>query len=497
MPEQPSKAELERDRQIEETRQRERAKAEEAIAAGVHGDTSYLIPYVEQAEYELHLATNAAASPAGPGWTSSQISDEQLQEVREKLREKRMKTDLAKLANEILHVPRNGMDRVCTGRKLHAELDRIMRSAREFSETEDAYELADMVSTYQSALLRTGDVTTSLRHVVEKGGSTHKVFTGTMSNVSLDEISFQDFNGFASTLLAQVIAHVDKAQSGFISMEQVVVCCQVLGPTDDVAERAKAAVADKAAGQVHVSDLADVLAVACFQHMTVADFLVAMRRLVHWSTEILTFHASMPLNMLKTNQARKDLAELWSLAPGRALQVEANSAFLAKSLELSAVQGTLQARRKGFEMDSAEVDSYRQPDLFDLDQAHMREPLMQEVWEQPVSLRRKQDLVRDLPLRSTTKMDMLHDLREADGEAHHQAALEAEVETRALRKLAMSQQEAATAGIDRESLLEHIQRNAAEKAESRAAKIATSRFAPVAAKVAAKTFVRGGQFYIP
>ena len=59
---------------------------------------------------------------------------------------------------------------------------------------------------------------------------------------------------------------------------------QVLGPTDDVAERAKAAVADKAAGQVHVSDLADVLAVACFQHMTVADFLVAMRRLVHWST---------------------------------------------------------------------------------------------------------------------------------------------------------------------------------------------------------------------
>ena len=59
---------------------------------------------------------------------------------------------------------------------------------------------------------------------------------------------------------------------------------QVLGPTDDVAERAKAAVADKAAGQVHVSDLADVLAIACFQHMTVADFLVAMRRLVHWST---------------------------------------------------------------------------------------------------------------------------------------------------------------------------------------------------------------------
>lgn len=489
---------------IEATRLKERARAKEALAVGVHGDTSYLIPFVAQKhfeaaqkEYKESLTTNAAAGPAGPSWAASAISDEQVQEVRARLQQKRMKTDLFKLANEILHVPRNPMDRVCTGRKLHAELDRIMKSAREHGESTESYELADMIATYQASILDTGDVTVALRKVVGKGGTTHKVFVGSES-ISLNEVTFQDFNGFASTLLAQVISHIDKANTGFIPVDQIIICCQVLGPTEDVGQRALAACTSQGevCKQVHVGDLADVLAVACFQHMSVADFLVAMRRLVHWSTEVLTFHATMPAaSMLKSSEARKDLAELWTLAPGRALQVETNVAFLSKSLELSAVQGELQARRKGFEMDSAEVDSYRQPDLFGLDDPVMREPLLQEVWDQPVSLRRKQDLVRELPLKSNTKVDLLHELRESDIAAHHQAAREAEFETKALRKLALSQQKAAIEGEG--GLLDHIQKEAAEKAASRAAKLKSSRFAPVQVVSKEKMYVRGGQFYIP
>ena len=74
----------------------------------------------------------------------------------------------------------------------------------------------------------------------------------------------------------------------------------------------------------------------------------------------------------------KDMAELWALAPGRAIRVESEASSVAKGLQLSLDNGQKQAKRKGFEVGVTEVAYNRGHDTHHLQLPEMREELMVE-----------------------------------------------------------------------------------------------------------------------
>eukprot|EP00656_Telonema_subtile_P021375 TRINITY_DN22408_c0_g1_i1.p1 TRINITY_DN22408_c0_g1~~TRINITY_DN22408_c0_g1_i1.p1 ORF type:complete len:217 (-),score=64.02 TRINITY_DN22408_c0_g1_i1:63-713(-) len=216
--------------------------------------------------------------------------------------------------------------------------------------------------------------------------------------------------------------------------------------------------------------------------MSVPSLLMALRRLLHLSSDVLGNLTNLPPSLFTTRTAKDDIAGLWALAPGRALKVEAEATFLSKSLQLSQEQSMKQACRKGFETELTQLGSLKQRDTHGLDRVEAREGWVKEMMDQPISLRKKEEMVHALPLMSGTKLSMLHELRVAqDSRDEEQGKKPAEWR-------------AACQPLEG-NLVDSVRSGASVKASRRAAAAQNSRFA---AKQEPKlTYVRGGQFYIP
>merc|ERR1711918_333759 len=124
------------------------------------------------------------------------------------------------------------------------------------------------------------------------------------------------------------------------------------------------------------------------------------------------------------DQIARNLEALAALNPERAAAYKRDAKLLNKSLSMAsstAPGGSMRmSTRRGFDVGLANLDNYRGRDpVRAFGSTRAEHELMLQVTGTPVSERRQAEILRDLPIRSSTSVELLHGLHHFSADTDH------------------------------------------------------------------------------
>merc|ERR1711918_178361 len=124
------------------------------------------------------------------------------------------------------------------------------------------------------------------------------------------------------------------------------------------------------------------------------------------------------------DQIARNLEALAALNPERAAAYKRDAKLLNKSLSMAsstAPGGSMRmSTRRGFDVGLANLDNYRGRDpVRAFGSTRAEHELMLQATATPVSDRRRAELIRELPIRASTTVELLHGLHHYNADSEH------------------------------------------------------------------------------
>merc|ERR1712216_180226 len=124
------------------------------------------------------------------------------------------------------------------------------------------------------------------------------------------------------------------------------------------------------------------------------------------------------------SQIAEKMAQLQELNPQRAAAYHREQSLLNKSMSLAGDKalggGMRQSTRRGFDTGLASLDNYRGRDpVRSFGSTKAEHEMLMSVTGTPVSDRRRSEIIRDLPIRAASSVELLHGLHHYNADTDH------------------------------------------------------------------------------